>query len=72
MKMDYVDNTLDTNILKSCPVDIKLKQSAKKLNLHLNAAVMSGAYRLLRFTKDKYFTTKRIQNGQVIVSYTIK
>ena len=59
MKMDYVDNTLVTNILKSCPVDIKLKQSAKKINLHLNVALMSGAYRLLQSTKDRYSTTKK-------------
>ena len=43
--MDYVDNILATNVIRSCIADIKLKQSDKKINLHLNVAVMSGAYK---------------------------
>ena len=43
--MDYVDNTLATNIMKSCPVDLKLRQGNIKYQLQMNLVLMSEVYK---------------------------
>ena len=46
LKMDYVDNTLTTNVIRSCHVDIKLRQTKAKYLLQMNMTLMSGVYKL--------------------------
>ena len=46
LKMDYVNNTLSSNVVRGCTNAMELVQKDNKLHLQVNVAVMSDVHNL--------------------------